>query len=37
VVTLPLYALWEISAFVVKKEPPAEEDEEEDNLPAVVE
>ena len=37
VVTLPLYALWEISAFVVKKEPPAEEEEEDDNLPAVFE
>ncbi len=36
VVTVPLYALWEISALVVKKEPPAEE-EEEKNLPAVYE
>ncbi len=36
VVALPLYALWEISAFVVKKEPDPEEDEEE-NLPAVFE
>jgi len=36
VVALPLYALWEISAIVVKKEPPAEE-EEDDNLPAVFE
>ncbi len=35
VVTLPLYMLWEISAFVVKKEPP--ELEEEDNLPAIFE
>lgn len=35
VVTLPLYMLWEISAFVVKKEPI--EEEEEDNLPAVYE
>lgn len=31
VVTVPLYMLWEISAFVVKKDPPAED------LPAVVE
>lgn len=31
VVTIPLYMLWEISAFVVKKDPPAEE------LPAVFE
>lgn len=36
VVTLPLYALWEISAFVVKKEPPAEEEEEEEDIPATV-
>lgn len=36
VVTLPLYMLWEISALVVKKEPP-EEPEEEDNVPAVFE
>ncbi|MBK5195379.1 MAG: twin-arginine translocase subunit TatC [Proteiniphilum sp.] len=35
VVTVPLYALWEISAFVVKKEPPADEDDEE--LPALLE
>lgn len=35
VVTLPLYMLWEISAFVVKKDPPEEEDE--DSLPAVFE
>src|SRR5690554_1543325 len=33
VVTIPLYMLWEISAFVVKKDPP--EEEEETNLPAV--
>src|SRR5690554_1562969 len=32
VVTMPIYALWEISAFVVMKDPP----EEEDNLPAVI-
>ena len=32
VVTIPIYMLWEISAFVVKKDPP--EDEEE--LPAVI-
>lgn len=32
VVTMPLYMLWEISAFVVKKDPP--EEEEEENLPA---
>lgn len=32
VVTLPIYSLWEISAFVVKKAPPEEEDEDE-NLP----
>ncbi|NLJ01475.1 MAG: twin-arginine translocase subunit TatC [Bacteroidales bacterium] len=32
VVTIPIYMLWEISAFVVKKDPP-EEDEE---LPAVI-
>lgn len=31
VVTMPLYLLWEISAFVVKKDPPAEED----NLPVL--
>ena len=30
VVTIPLYMLWEISAFVVKKDPPLEE------LPAIV-
>ncbi|MDO5523785.1 MAG: twin-arginine translocase subunit TatC [Bacteroidia bacterium] len=34
VVTLPLYMLWEISAFVVKKDPP---EEEEENLPAIFE
>jgi sec-independent protein translocase protein TatC len=33
VVTIPLYMLWEISAFVVKKDPP---EEIEENLPAVV-
>jgi sec-independent protein translocase protein TatC len=33
VVTLPIYALWEISAFVVKKDPP---EEEEESLPAVI-
>ncbi|MFA5649922.1 MAG: twin-arginine translocase subunit TatC [Proteiniphilum sp.] len=33
VVTLPIYMLWEISAFVVKKDPPEEEEE----LPAVIE
>lgn len=32
VVTMPIYALWEISSFVVMKDPP----EEEDNLPAVI-
>lgn len=32
VVTLPIYALWEISAFVVKKDPPEEEEE----LPAII-
>lgn len=36
VVTIPLYMLWELSALVVKKDPP-EESEEEDNLPAVFE
>lgn len=35
VVTFPLYMLWELSAFVVKKEPP--EEIEEENLPAVAE
>ena len=34
VVTLPIYALWESSAFVVKKDPP---EEEEENLPAIFE
>ncbi len=34
VVTLPLYMLWELSALVVKKDPP---EEEEENLPAVFE
>ena len=37
VVTIPLYMLWEISAFVVKKDPPEEEEEEEESLPAVFE
>ena len=32
IVTIPIYALWEISAFVVKKDPPEEEEE----LPALV-
>lgn len=36
VVSVPLYALWEISAIIVKKEPPVEE-EEDDNLPTVFE
>ncbi len=35
VVTLPLYMLWEISAFVVQKDPP--EEIEEEDLPAVFE
>ena len=35
VVTIPLYMLWEISAFVVKKDPP--EEIEEENLPTVFE
>ncbi|MDR0422108.1 MAG: twin-arginine translocase subunit TatC [Proteiniphilum sp.] len=35
VVTIPIYMLWEISAFMVKKDPPAEQ--EDNNLPAVVE
>ena len=35
VVTIPIYLLWEISAFVVKKDPP--EEEEEEDLPAVFE
>ncbi|MDY9919478.1 MULTISPECIES: twin-arginine translocase subunit TatC [Proteiniphilum] len=34
VVTVPIYMLWEISAFMVKKDPP---EEEEENLPAVFE
>lgn len=33
VVTMPLYMLWEISAFVVKKDPP---EEEEEDLPMVM-
>jgi sec-independent protein translocase protein TatC len=36
IVTLPLYFLWEVSALVVKKDPPEEESEEE-NLPTVAE
>ena len=32
VVTLPIYALWELSAFVVANDPP----EEEDILPSVI-
>ena len=32
IVTFPIYALWEISAFVVQKDPP----EEEDNLTSVI-
>ena len=35
VVTIPIYMLWEISAFMVKKEPPIEEDEQ--DLPATFE
>ena len=35
VVTIPLYMLWEISAFVVKKDPP--EEIEEEDLPTVFE
>lgn len=35
VVTIPIYMLWEISAFMVKKEPPAVEDEQ--DLPATTE
>jgi sec-independent protein translocase protein TatC len=35
VVTIPIYMLWEISAFMVKKEPPAVEDEQ--DLPAITE
>ncbi|HHT33436.1 MAG: twin-arginine translocase subunit TatC [Proteiniphilum sp.] len=35
VVTVPIYMLWEISAFMVKKEPPLEEEEDED-LPAAL-
>lgn len=34
VVTVPIYLLWEISAFMVKKDPPAELEDE--NLPAIV-
>lgn len=35
IVTIPLYMLWEISAFVVKKDPP--EEIEEEDLPTVFE
>lgn len=35
VVTIPIYMLWEISAFMVKKEPPVVEDEQ--DLPATTE
>ncbi len=35
VVTIPIYMLWEISAFMVKKEPPVEEDEQ--DLPTIIE
>ena len=35
VVTIPIYALWEISALIVKKDPP--EDEEEEDLPSIFE
>ncbi|ULB34768.1 MULTISPECIES: twin-arginine translocase subunit TatC [Proteiniphilum] len=35
VVTIPIYMLWEISAFVVKKDPP--EEEEEEDLPVLFE
>ena len=34
VVTVPIYMLWEISAFMVKKEPP--EEEEEEHLPSLI-
>ena len=34
VVTIPIYMLWEISAFMVKKDPPEEEADE--NLPALI-
>jgi sec-independent protein translocase protein TatC len=37
VVTIPIYMLWEISAFIVQKDPPEEEEEEEENLPALFE
>lgn len=43
VVTIPIYMLWEISAFMVKKEPPEEDNDEEDeddgneSLPALLE
>ncbi len=35
VVTIPIYILWEISAFVVKKDPPEDEEEEEEYLPSL--
>lgn len=35
VVTIPIYILWEISAFVVKKDPPEDEEEEEEYLPSI--
>lgn len=35
VVTIPIYMLWEISAFIVEKDPP--EEQEDENLPAVFE
>ena len=35
VVTIPIYILWEISAFVVKKDPPEDEEEEEEYLPTL--
>lgn len=37
VVSVPIYMLWELSAFMVKKEPPEEEEEEDENLPALFE
>jgi len=37
VVTIPIYMLWEISAFMVKKEPPLEDEDEDENLPAPLE
>ncbi len=35
IVTIPIYILWEISAFVVKKDPPEDEEEEEEYLPTL--